>query len=246
MRRLRLALLGAALLAVACATTGRAPSASLAAIDHVIVIYQENWSFDGLLGKFPGANGFANASPASIAQTDKDGRPYATLPPSVDTRSQPPVPETRIPADLAVAPFDLAPFVPPTSRTGNPIHRFYHQQNQINGGRMDRFVAWTNVGGLAMSYYDATDMPLGRLAREFTLADNFFHAAFGGSFLNHMWLVCACTPRWPDAPADLRAQLDASGRMIKDGEVTPDGYLVNTVYTRNTPHPARIAADHLV
>ena len=246
MARVRLVLLSVALLAVACATaTPRTPPA-FAAIDHLVVIYQENWSFDGLLGKFPGADGIASASAASLAQTDKDGRPYATLPPSMDTRSTPPVVETRIPADLPVAPFDLARFVPTTSRTGNPIHRFYHQQNQINGARMDRFVAWTNVGGLVMSHYDATDMPLGRLAHEFVLADNFFHAAFGGSFLNHMWLVCACTPRWPDAPADLRAQLDAAGRMVKDGEVTPDGYLVNTVYTRNTPHPACIAADHLV
>jgi phospholipase C len=244
-RRGGLAVLLATLLAVACATTGpRTPPASLAAIEHLIVIYQENWSFDGLLGKFPGANGIAGASPASIAQTDKDGKPYATLPPSMDTRVQPPVPDARIPHDLPVAPFDLAPYVPPTSRTGNPVHRFYHQQNQINGGRMDRFVAWTNVGGLVMSHYDATDMPLGRLAREFTLADNFFHAAFGGSFLNHMWLICACTPPWPDAPADLRAQVDAAGRMVKDGEVTPDGYIVNTAYTINTPHPARITDSH--
>jgi phospholipase C len=109
---------------------------------------------------------------------------------------------------------------------------------------MDRFVAWTNVGGLVMSHYDATDMPLGRLAREFTLADNFFHAAFGGSFLNHMWLICGCTPHWPDAPADLRAEVDAAGRMVKDGEVTPDGYIVNTAYTINTPHPARITDPH--
>ena len=243
MRRARWTLLAAALVVVACATTPPAPS-TLAAIDHVVVIYQENWSFDGLFGKFPGANGLAAASAASIAQTDRDGRPYATLPPSIDTRPNPPVTETRIPANLPVAPFDLAPFVPPTSRTGNPIHRFYQQQYQINGGRMDRFVAWTNVGGLAMSYYDATDWPLGRLAREFVLADNFFHAAFGGSFLNHMWLICACTPRWPDAPADLRAQLDGSGRMVKDGEVTPDDYIVNTAYTINTPHPARITDTH--
>ncbi|HEY2993562.1 MAG TPA: alkaline phosphatase family protein [Methylomirabilota bacterium] len=246
MLRARLAILGAVIVAAACATTPRAPSA-LTGIDHVIVIYQENWSFDGLFGKFPGANGIARASATSIAQTDKAGRPYATLPPSIDTRSTPPVADTRIPADLRVAPFDLAPYVPPTSRTGNPIHRFYQQQYQINGGRMDRFVAWTNVGGLAMSHYDATDMPLGRLAREFVLADNFFHAAFGGSTLNHMWLVCACTPRWPDAPADLRAQLDRAGVLVKDGEVTPDGYVVNTAYTINTPHPARFTdTSHLV
>jgi len=239
----RLAVLSAALLVVACASSPRTPSA-LAGIDHVIVIYQENWSFDGLFGKFPGANGIDGASATSLTQTDKDGRPYATLPPAIDTRPQPPVPDARIPAELPVAPFDLAPYVPPTSRTGNPIHRFYHQQLQINGGRMDRFVAWTNVGGLAMSYYDATNMPLGRLAREFVLADNFFHAAFGGSFLNHMWLVCACTPQWPDAPADLRARLGPDGALLQDGEVTPDGYVVNTAYTANTPHPARITDPH--
>jgi phospholipase C len=244
MTRRRLAILTAVvLILVACATAARSPS-PLAGIDHVIVIYQENWSFDGLFGKFSGADGIANASPTSIAQTDKDGRPYATLPPSIDTRPQPPVPEARIPANLPVAPFDLAPYVPPTSRTGNPIHRFYQQQHQINGGRMDRFVAWTNVGGLVMSYYDATGMPLGALAREFVLADNFFHAAFGGSFLNHMWLVCACTPHWPDAPVDLRAQLDDKGLLAKDGEVSPDGYVVNTAYTVNAPHPARITDPH--
>jgi phospholipase C len=229
----------------ACATAPRA-EAPLDRIDHVVVIYQENWSFDGLLGRFPGANGLANASPASIAQTDKEGRPYATLPPSIDTRGQPSVIDTRIPAALPVAPFDLAPYVPTTSRAGNPVHRFYQQQHQINGGRMDRFVAWTNVGGLVMSYYDATSMPLGQLAREFVLADNFFHAAFGGSFLNHMWLICACTPHWAQAPEDMRATLDARGFLVKDGDVTPDGYVVNTAFTVNTPHPSRIHPSHLV
>jgi phospholipase C len=247
MSRRPIAVLTAAILAVAACASAQRASSPITGIDHVIVIYQENWSFDGLFGKFPGANGIANASPTSIAQTDKDGRPYAALPPSIDTRQQPPVPDPRIPANLPVAPFDLAPYVPPTSRTGNPIHRFYQQQHQINGGRMDRFVAWTNVGGLVMSHYDATSMPLGRLAREFVLADNFFHAAFGGSFLNHMWLVCACTPRWPDAPADLRARLDDKGRVVADGDVSPDGYVVNTAFTVNTPHPARITDPrHLV
>ena len=232
-----------ALVVAACATTAQTP-ATLSQIDHLVVIYQENWSFDSLLGKFPGANGLANASATSIAQTDRDGKPYATLPPSLNNMTPPVGPDARIPVGLPVAPFDLAPFVPPTAQTGNPVHRFYQQQYQINGGRMDRFVAWTNVGGLVMSYYDATDLPLRRLAREFALADNFFHAAFGGSFLNHMWLICACTPHWPDAPPDLRATVDAQGRMVKDGEVSPDGYVINTAYTVNTPHPASIKDTH--
>lgn len=120
---------------------------------------------------------------------------------------------------------------------GNPVHRFYQQQYQINGGKMDRFIPWGGTGGLVMSYYDATNLPHGKLAQGYVLADNFFHAAFGGSFLNHTWLICACTPYWPDAPAAMRVQLDPSGMIVKDGDVTPDGYVVSTAFTVNAPHP---------
>ena len=46
------------------------PRAGLERVGHIIVIYQENWSFDGLYGAFPGANGLANAS-ATAAQVDR-------------------------------------------------------------------------------------------------------------------------------------------------------------------------------
>jgi acid phosphatase len=105
---------------------------------------------------------------------------------------------------------------------------------------MDKFVAWSDAAGLVMSYYDATNMPEGKLAQQFTLMDNFFHSAFGGSFLNHQFLICACAPTWPDAPAGIVAQVDANGMMTKDGQVTPDGFAVNTSFTVNTPHPANI------
>src|SRR5580765_5002346 len=75
-------------------------------INHVIVIYQENWSFDGLYGKFPGANGLANAG-AAATQVDKSGKPYATLPATLDLAQTPPVTHTLIPANLPNAPFDL-------------------------------------------------------------------------------------------------------------------------------------------
>lgn len=238
-RSLLRAILSCALLAVGCASMPRR-HAPLERIGHVVVIYQENWSFDGLFGKFPGADGLANAS-ATVAQVDKEGRPYATLPQAMDNRKRPiVVPDLRFPRDLPVAPFDAARYVRPEETTGNPVHRYYQQILQIDGGKMDGFVAWTDVGGLVMSYYDATELPLGKLAQDYVLADNFFHAAFGGSLLNHVWLVCACTPVWPDAPADMRAQIDAAGRLIKDGDVSADGYVVNTAYTINKPHPAQI------
>jgi acid phosphatase len=197
-------------------------------INHVIVIYQENWSFDGLYGFFPGANGLANVGP--VTQLDLNGVPYATLPQT----------DAHIPAGLPVAPFDVSKYVAPDQRTRDLIHRFYQEQYQIDGGKMDKFVAWSDAKGLVLGYYDASNMPEGKLARQYVLADNFFHAAFGGSFLNHFWLVCACSPTWPNAPASKVAKLDANGNLISDGAVTPDGFAVNTSFSINQPHPASI------
>ena len=241
----RIALVFAALVAAGCAATTPAPQSSegIDRIEHVVVLFQENWSFDGLFGKFPGANGLANAAGAA-PQSDRSGHVYEVLPPSSgpDGRADP-----RIPANLPNAPFDLGRYIPPSEKAGNPIHLFYQNQYQIHGGKNDRFVAWTNVGGLVMSYYDASDLPLGRLAKRYTLADNFFMGAFGGSFLNHFWLICACTPEWKDAPRSMRAVLDDRGFLVRDGAVTPDGYVVNTSFTVNAPHPAKIHdRSHLV
>ena len=184
-------------------------------IDHVVVIYQENWSFDGLYGKFPGANGLANAKDAP-KQTDKDGNVYEVLPPALGLDGKP---NARIPANLPNAPFDLMPYVKPGEKTGDMDHSFHAHQKQINGGRNDRFVAWGGAGAMPMSYYDATDFPQGRLAREFTLADNFFQGAFGGSFLNHQWLICACTP------------------------VSHGKYVVDTEWSIYGPHPPNVKID---
>jgi phospholipase C len=214
-------------------------------INHIVVIYQENWSFDALYGNVPNANGLSAAGPAAT-QVDADGVPYATLPAPINTSARPPVPDDRFPTDLPNAPFDLAAFVEPSDHTGDLVHRFYQEQQQIDGGKMDRFVQVSDAAGLVMSYYDASSMPEGLLARQFTLLDNFFHAAFGGSFLNHMWLICACTPTWPDAPESIRAQVDEGGAMLKDGQTTPDGYVVNTSYSINSPHPASISDPALL
>ena len=38
-----------------------------------------------------------------------------------------------------------------------------------------------------MSVYDGSKMPLWRCAKDYVLMDHFHHAAFGGSFLNHLF-----------------------------------------------------------
>jgi phospholipase C len=212
-------------------------SALRAMVNHIVVIYQENWSFDALYGHFPGANGTAQASAVSLTQVDKTGAPLAAAPPPLNGKDVDPS-FAAIEPTIPLRPFDLAAFIRPETQTGDIVHRFYTQQLQIDGGRMDKFIAWSDNGGLVMSYFDATDLPEGKLARQYTLCDNFFQAAFGGSFLNHMWLIAAATPVFPNAPAAMAAvPPDAAGRTVADKVVTPDGYVVNTAFSVNRPVP---------
>src|SRR5437868_15374451 len=87
-------------------STKAQPAAGLEKINHVIVIYQENWSFDGLYGNFPGANGLANAG-AAVNQVDKAGNPLTALPQPIDTNQRPAVPDPRFPANMPVAPYEI-------------------------------------------------------------------------------------------------------------------------------------------
>src|SRR6266566_3752421 len=68
------ALLAAAVLAAKTTLAGQADSSIdgqlRSRINHIIVIYQENWSFDSLYGQFPGVNGLANAFD-NLPQWDK-------------------------------------------------------------------------------------------------------------------------------------------------------------------------------
>jgi phospholipase C len=111
---------------------------------------------------------------------------------------------------------------------------------------MDKFAAISDAGGLTMGHFDGSKLEMWKIAQDYTVADNFFHAAFGGSFLNHMWLACACTPVFPNAPATMVAQLDKDGNLVKDGAVTPDGYAVNTTFATASPHPASAKHETLL
>jgi len=158
-------------------------------IEHIIVFYQENHTFDNLYGHFPGANGL-DAPGARVQQVNQEGKPYRTLPQPLNHGS----PDKRFPDDLPNAPFLINRYVPLDQLTGDPVHNFYQYKLQMNNGKMNKYVPWTNQGGLTMGHYDTKKLPLYPYARSYTLADNYFVAAFGESMLNHFWLFCACTP----------------------------------------------------
>ena len=204
--------------ALLVATQTRAAPPNYADIHTVVVIYAENRSFDNLYGTFPGANGLANASQTSVVQLDRDGKPMRGLPAvwgGVASRVMKGAPlapvgptqgQTAIFLNSFNHPFDVAALYQTVSPADNdPMdyanrdlwHRFYENQMQINGGANNMFAAWGNSGGLTMGHFTAgrgDDQPLWTWARQYVLADHFFQGAFGSSFLNHMFLICACAP----------------------------------------------------
>ncbi len=216
-------------IAAACSAHGSRPPeipAGITKINHVVVIYLENRSFDNLYGEFPGADGLANAVNAP-KQTSSTGEEYVTLP---QLAGQP------YPTNLPNKPFEISQFVPLTVATHDLVHRYYQQRAQINGGKMNGFAAVSDAQGQVMGYYHTAMLPLAAEAAKYTLCDRFFHSAFGSSFLNHQYLIAAATPIFNTAPASIRAELSPDGVPLRDGAVTPDGYAVNTIYSVNTPY----------
>jgi phospholipase C len=243
-------------------------TAALQQIDHFVVIYQENWSFDALYGSFPGANGIADASQTALTQIDRlTGQPYSSelgqpfdLSVNGPSLTTPPQPinngaiDPRFPSGLdTLLPYNVGNYLSPDAKTGDIVHRFYQEQSQINGGAQNQYMTWSDNPGLVMSHFDATNLPEGLLAQQYTMDDNFFHAAFGGSFLNHQFLVAAAAPVYPNAPSATLPLLDANGhlmlnqttgKIVQDGKVTPttaqqasspfdQNYAINTIFSAN-------------
>jgi acid phosphatase len=242
---------------------------ALQRISNIVVIYAENRAFDHLYGRFPGANGLDNAIAAgSYRQVDLDGSLLPVLPPVWGALTGPgvePVITQSQTAGLPNAPFgiDTRFGLPPTVRTRDLDHSFFFSQMQIDGGKNDRFAAVSDAGALVMGYYDGSALPMWRRARQFALADNYFMGAFGGSFLNHFWLVCACTPVFrnanispskeriaapggpdgvtllPDPARRVTSVLQANGRppFAGNGAITPINARFDQYYAVNTMQP---------
>jgi acid phosphatase len=219
---------------------------------NLVVIYEENHSFDNLYGDWGRiggrvVNGLQNATTAETIQVAQDGTAYKCLlqndvnltsPPLTSTCHDPvhEVPDSHFsnwwftiddyikPADTTCpAPGVFAPNGVlkgqglPGGCTRDIVHRFYQEQYQINGGQQNRYVTGSDAVGLVMGRYDTQALPIYRYlhskgAPNYVVADNFFQAAFGGSFLNHQYLVAARAPVVTTVPATVaNSVLDSAG-----------------------------------
>jgi phospholipase C len=240
--------LGVTAVVVAGASAGRGDD-QLSKINHIVVIYEENHSFDNLYGGWEGVNGRANADAAHTTQVDQAGAAYACLRQNDVNLTSPPLAPTCTDAAHAITShftntwFPIDAYIPATAKTcpppllgfsftngilnGNPIglpggctrdivHKFYQEIYQLDGGRQDRYVTGSDAIGLTMGTYDTQALPIYRYLHQgghphYAIADDFFQAAFGGSFLNHQWLIAARTPDWPGITAAQHSLLDANG-----------------------------------
>jgi acid phosphatase len=255
-----------------------------AKVRQIVVIYAENRSFTNLYGDFPGVQYPLSAVPASqYTQFDRDGvTPLPTLPAiwgglvpqaqEFDGKRYA-IAEKQI-AGLRNGPFRLADAqgdpLPTGVITRDLVHRFYQNQMQINAGRNNQFAAWGDSGGLVMGHYrnSPDTFKLWGLAQQYTLCDNFFMSAFGGSWLNHIFLISAQAPYYPDAhnspaaklisavegddptgsrlklaPDSPKSALEGPPKFVRDSSLTADGYAVNTMAPPYQPSNVKPAPD---
>src|SRR6202790_2066148 len=145
-------------------------------IEHVVILTQENRSFDHYFGSYRGVRGFADQS-AAFQQPD--------------------------PANTTISPVgQLLPFHLDTSQanaacTHDISHDWVPQHQSWDNGAMDGFVTSrlpidSNDAVLSMGYYTRADIPYYyAVADAFTICDNYFCSVMGPTDPNRLYTMAA-------------------------------------------------------
>ena len=185
----------AVVVAVAAAVSGTAGAGSSPRIDtsgtrtpiqHVVVIFQENVSFDHYFGTYPYATN-TDGSPFTPAKNtpDVDGLTWSLLAAN---------PNSANPQRLDSSPSGLTGS-PGGQITCDQDHNYSDEQQAFDGGKMDQFVQSVGTGGgtvpgtatpceakTVMDYYDGnTVTALWNYAQHFAMSDDSFGTTFGPS-----------------------------------------------------------------
>jgi phospholipase C len=237
---------------------------------HIVIIYEENHSFDNLYGQWDSiegqnVNGLANADAAHTTQVRQDNAtPYGCLYQLDVNLTSPPLTgsctdnsgSVAITSHFTNSPFAIDDYISPLATTcpapgqfaangipngqGLPggctrdiVHRYYSEQYQIDGGKQDRYMTGSDASGLVMGNFNTRSLPIYNYlhsagAPHYVIADNFYQGAFGGSFLNHQWLVSATAPVFANAvhdggSTDLHSIVDTNGMATSTPLYTATG-----------------------
>lgn len=130
-------------------------------IEHIIVLMQENRSFDSYFGRLPAA-GKADVDGLSATATNPDAN------------------------GAAVSVFHQTRYC-----TEDTNHSWTGSHLEFDGGKNDGFVLQNNPdGGRALGYYDESDLPLYyTLAKTFAIGDRYFSSLLGPTFPNRFYLM---------------------------------------------------------
>ena len=190
------------------------PSRGIQKIQHVVVIMQENRSFDQYFGTFPGADGLPRQS----------GRFTVCVPDPL--------------AGSCVYPYHDA-----TDRNGGGPHGSANAAADIDGGKLDGFITQAEKGKKGclatvdpactnaqttdvMGYKDAREIPnYWAYAEDFVLQDRMFESDASWSFPEHLYLVSEWSAKCARAadPMSCVTNIDAPGdKVLGAGKVSGD------------------------
>ncbi|MGH7668024.1 MAG: alkaline phosphatase family protein [Gemmatimonadaceae bacterium] len=183
---------------------------SLSEIKHVVLLMQENRSFDHYFGTMAGVRGFDDPHALRLA----DGRSVFHQP-------------DRMNSDGYLLPFHLDTHATSAQRIPSTSHAWEVQHEAWNGGRMDRWLpahrkADGANGPYCMGYHTRADIPFQfALAEAFTICDAYHCSVFGPTSPNRMYWMTGTVD--PDG---------AGGGPMIDNTIPKNGYYWKTYAER--------------
>ncbi|MGV9562903.1 phospholipase C [Streptomyces sp. NPDC003480] len=227
-----LTLLSAQAPAWATAPDGDRASSTATPIKHVVVLFDENVSFDHYFATYPKAANTDGTKFTASRKTPKD------------------VDNLRTAGLLTKNPNQYAPkrLTPSQAMTCDQNHAYGPEQYAYNGGKNDQFVQNTDSGkcsgtlfgepGLVMDYYDGnTVTALWNYAQHYALGDRSYSSVYGPSTPGALNLISGQTH-------GVVSMDPASGTENPKRTATPDAYTVQSPDAKgvgtvvNDPDPA--------
>ena len=152
------------------ATLNEPPGGSLRDIEHIVILMQENRSFDHYFGTMPGVRGFSD--PAAIRLPDNSPvfrQPYPGH------------------AQGYLTPFRLDTQTTSAQATPGTDHSWASQHEAWNNGQMDQWVQ--AKGPFTMGYFTQADIPFQwALAQAFTTCDHYHCSVLGPTNPNRLYM----------------------------------------------------------